>query len=77
MKKIDGSPFPGKTLYDMVLCIQFQLEALGISWKLINDDMFKDLVFTLDNLMKERTAEVVSISVKNAQNLSETNEEYL
>ena len=21
VKKIDGSPFPGKTLYDMVLCV--------------------------------------------------------
>ena len=77
MKKIDGSPFAGKTLYDMVLCIQFHPEAHGVNWKLINEDMFKDLAFTLGNLMKERTAEGVSISFKNAQNLSETNEEYL
>ena len=31
VKKIDGSDFPGKTLYDILICVQFYLETLGFS----------------------------------------------
>ena len=37
VKKIDGSDFPGKTLYDIAICIQFHLECLGFTFKVIND----------------------------------------
>ena len=52
IQKVNGSDFPGKTLYDIVVCIQFHLETLGFGWKLINDEGFKDVRFTLDNIMK-------------------------
>ena len=31
IKKLDGSDFPGKTLYDLVICLQFHLETKGFS----------------------------------------------
>ena len=77
VKKMDGTNFPGKTLYDIVVCVQFHLETLGFTWKLINENMFRDLKFTLDNLMKERTARGIGNSVKRAQILTAFDEEYL
>ncbi len=52
----DGKEFPGRTLYDVVLCLQFFLEKKGKFWKLIEGDEFKRVKFTVDNLMKERAA---------------------
>ena len=57
VKKVNGEDYPPKTLYEMIICIQFHLETLGFSYKLVSDDdNFKDLKYTLDNIMKERTA---------------------
>ncbi len=56
VKRHDGKEFPGRTLYDLVLCIQFYLEKTGIFWKVIEDDEFKRVKFTVDNLMKRRAA---------------------
>ena len=77
VKKVNGDDFPGKTLYDIIVCIQFHLECLGFAYKLINDEGFHDLKYTLDNTMKMRTAAGIGISVKNAQILSSTDEDYL
>ena len=56
VKKLDGMNYPGKTLYHLVLCIQFHLECLGFAFKLVNDPAFKDLKYTLDNTMKACTS---------------------
>ena len=40
VKKLDGTDFPGRTLYDIVICIQFHLESIGFAWKLLNQDGF-------------------------------------
>ena len=77
VRKLDGSQFLGKTLYDIVICLQFHLETLGYSWKLLNQDQFKDIRFTLDNLMKERCAEGVGVSVRKAEILTIFEEELL
>ena len=77
IKKIDGSDFPGKTLYDIIVCLQFQLELLGFNWKLLNEGVFTEVRFTLDNMMKLRTSQGIGISVKKAQILSFTDEDYL
>ena len=39
--KLDGSEFPGKTMYEIVLCIQFYLETCGFRWKLVDDEQFR------------------------------------
>ena len=77
VKKIDGSNFPGKTLYDIVVCVQFHLETIGFAWKLLNDDTFKLVKFTLDNAMKLRTSQGIGVSVKRAQVLMPIDEDFL
>ena len=67
VKKIDGHEFPGKTLYHLVVCIQFHLECLRFAFKIINDLAFKDLKVTLDNTMKARVSQGIGLSVKQAQ----------
>ncbi len=52
--KNDGSEFPGATLYQIVICIQFFLQKHGINCKILDDADFVRLRFTLDNVMKQR-----------------------
>ena len=77
VKKLDGSQFSPKTLYDILMCIQFFLETVGFSWKLISDDELKEVKFTLDNVMKQRTAQGIGISVCKADVLIMTDEDIL
>ncbi len=56
VRKKDGSEYPGDSLYQLLICIQFHLERTGRHWKLIDGEEFLSLKFTLDNLMKERAA---------------------
>ena len=60
VKKLDDTDYPGKTVYGIVLCVQFHLEMHGISWKIIAEERFKDVKFTLDNLMKRRCEDTIS-----------------
>ena len=77
VKKIDGSEYPAKTLYEIIICVQFHLETLGFGWKLLSCEIFKEIKFTLDNLMKLRTSQGVGGKVKKADILTQTHEEYL
>ena len=77
VKKVDGSEFPGKTLYDIIVCTQFYLECLGIGFKLINDEAFCDLKFTLDNTMKAHATQGIGMSVRKVQVLSATDVDLL
>ena len=54
IRKLNGCEFPSKTMYDIIICIQFYLGAFGFNWKLVDDVYFQDVKFTLDNLMKDR-----------------------
>ena len=36
VKKIDGTDFPAKTLYEILISVQFQLEKMAFAWKLLN-----------------------------------------
>lgn len=56
IKRKDGKEFPGKSLYEILMCIQFFLEKRGLFWKLLDDPEFVKLKFTLDNIMKKRAA---------------------
>ena len=77
IRKIDGTEFPAKTLYQIVVCIQFHLETLGIHWKLLEDPLFIQVKFTLDNMMKKRTSEGIGITVKKADVITTTDEDIL
>ena len=76
-KKLDGSDFPPKTLYQICLCVQFFLETKGYSWRLLSDESFKQVKFTLDNVMKQRTSEGIGITVRQAQVLNMVDEDIL
>ena len=75
IKKVNGEDFPGKTLYLIVVCVQFHLECLGFAFKLINDPAFKDLKYTLDNTMKARCAQGISRTVRKGECLMAAHED--
>ena len=77
VKKVDGSEFPSRTLYDIVICLQFWLETQGFAWKLLNEDEFQDLRFTLHNVMKERVENGIGCRVRKAEVLTFTDEDLL
>ena len=54
--KQNGEEYPGKTLYEMIICLQFHFETLGYMYKLLDDDRFVEVKYTLDNTMKDRTS---------------------
>ena len=74
---MNGQPYPGKTLYDIVVCLQFHLETMGFCYKLLNDDVFKEIKWSLDNIMKLRTSQGIGVSVRKAEILTQSDEEYL
>ena len=47
VKKVDGSNFPGKTLFEILICLQFHLETIGINWKLLNEEIVRDVKLCL------------------------------
>ena len=77
IRKLDGSDYPPKNLYQIVLCVQFHLETLGFTWKLLDQDMFKEIRFTLDNVMKIQTSCGVGVTVKKADIITKTDEDIL
>ena len=77
VKKVDGTDFPPRTLYDIIICMQFWLESNGINWRLVSDGDLQDLKFTLDNLMKQRAASGVGNNVRKAEILTFTDEDLL
>ena len=75
VKKLDGSDCPSRTMYDIVICMQFWLETQGLTWKLLNDHNFQQVRFTLDNIMKEHTANRVGGKVRKAEVLNFSEED--
>ncbi len=74
VKRSDSFEFGGKGLYSLVIMLQFFLEKQGLSWKLIDNPEFVRVRYTLDNLMKSRAADRVSIT-KSACPISFADEE--
>ena len=60
-----------------MICVQFHLEKLGFSWKLLSHDVFKDIRFSRDNLMKMQTAQGLGNNVQKVQVLSSFDEDLL
>ena len=75
--KLDGTDFPGKTLYHLVVSIQKYLHYKGKTWKLIEDASFHKLRTVLDNLMKERAANQIGTVKKQAAMISQNVEDKL
>ena len=64
--KLDGSDYPGKTLYEMVTSIQKYLHQNNKFWKLLDDSEFRDVRTVLDNVMKERADDNIGLVKKQA-----------
>ena len=77
IKKVNGEQFPAKTLYEIALCVQFHLEGRGLMWKLLSDEKFRDLKYTLDNVMKQRNSQLVGYGVRKAEVLSPIDQDIL
>ena len=77
VKKLDGTDFPPRTLYDIIICVQFWLESNGYNWRLVSGSEFETLKFTLDNCMKQRAAAGIGGNVRKAEVLTFTDEDLL
>ena len=77
VKCLDGEDFPARTMYDIMICMQFWLESNGLSRKLISDEAFADVKYTLDNIMKSRYEASVGQKVHKAEIITEEDEEIL
>ena len=64
--KLDGSDYPGKTLYEMLMLIQKFLHQSRKYWKLLDDSEFRDVKTVLDNVMKERAINNIGMVKKQA-----------
>ena len=63
----DGSDYPGRTLYEIVVSIQKHLQHNGLNWKLVEGNDFQELRTVLDNVMKERTAQNIGTNRREAE----------
>ncbi len=77
VKKMDGTNFPPKMLYEIIVCIQMGLEMHGLHWKFFKDAEFHALKYTVDNEMKLRTRQGLSQAVKQADIITEEQEDFL
>ena len=68
MKKEE--PYPGPTLYQIIVAIQKYPNINKIMWKLIDDPEFCDMKIVLDNVMQEHTAMNVGVVKRQAQVIS-------
>ena len=50
--EVDGSEYPGATLYHLVVSIQKHLNGNGKGWKLVKGMQFPKIHTELNNLMK-------------------------
>lgn len=78
-KQKGEGPYPGKTLYQLVVAIQKFLNMNKINWHLIDmkSNEFEDLRNVLDNVMKERTEMGIGTVKRQAQFISYEYEEEL
>ena len=76
--KVKGEgPYPGKTLYQMIVAIQKYLNINKLNWKLVDGNEFPDLRTVLDNVMQEHTAMNIGVSKRQAQVISYETEQDL
>ena len=76
--KVRGNgPYPGTTLYQMIVSIQKNLSVNKIYWQLIEGKEFKELKVVLDNVMKEHAALNVEVVKKQASVITYEMENHL
>ena len=66
-KKRGQGPYPGKTMYQMVIAIQKYLLVNRIKWDLVEGTNFLDVKTVLDNVMREQTEANIGVVPKRAE----------
>ena len=74
VRKQNGQLYPGKTLRELVLRMQFFLEKKGKCYKLLQDEDFVQFQTTLDNTMKDIAKKGAGIHVRQAKVISVADE---
>ena len=69
-KSKDQGDFPGRTLYQIVCCLQNHLRKREISWKLVHGEEFSNFQRVLDKVMQERSEQNIGTIRKQAQVIS-------
>ncbi len=77
VRKVDGTDFQGKTLYEILVTVQMYLESEGVNWKLLDGQEFVNMKFTLDNLMKPHTQSGLGCHVCKASVLTYEQEDFM
>ncbi len=75
MKKQNHDDYPGKTLHELVICLQLYFDMLHRSYKFLQDTDFLQVKNTLDGLMKDRASAGLGIRRKQAQVITLDEEE--
>ena len=70
-------PYPGKTLYEMIVSIQKHLTVNNLRWRLVENYEFFTLRTVLDNMMQERSAMIIGTVIKKADFITHEFEEKL
>ena len=65
-KKRGTGPYPGATLYQMIVAIQRFLVMNKVKWKLLDDPDFDEMRTVLNNVMRERALQKIGIVKKQA-----------
>ena len=65
-KKRSEGPFPGSTLYQMIVAIQRFLVINKVKLKLLDDPAFDEMRTVLDNVMRERTEQNIGVVKRQA-----------
>ena len=76
-KKRGSGPYPGATLYQMIVAIQKYLVINKLKWKLIEGEEFDDMRTVLDNIMQECTAANIGVVKRQAGIISYEHENSL
>ena len=66
-QKEGEGPYPGSTLYQMVIAIQKYLWMNRIKWDLVEGTDFLDVKTVLDNVMREHTEANIGVVPKRAK----------
>ena len=68
VRKVDGTEYPGKTLYHLVVSIQKHINTKAKkNWKLVEGSQFSQVRTVLNNLMKERAKNNIGNVKRQAQ----------
>ena len=69
-KSKENADFPGKTLYQIACCLQNHLRKNNIDWNVIHGTELMRFNRMLDSVMKERAAQNIGMTVKQAEFIS-------